>query len=122
MTQLKMDINDDLAIENNSFVLTENNSDEEIRQRMIQSLKFFLGEWFLDRIEGVPYFQTVFVKGTSPDIIEAIFKEKIIDVNGVSILNNFEPIEYTASTREMKLVFDVTTINGNNLIINEVLP
>ena len=122
MTQLKMDDDNDIAIENNGFVLTENNSDEEIRQRIIQRLKFFLDEWFLDRTEGLPYFQAIFVKGTSPDIIEAAFKERIIGTDGVVILNKFDPIEYTASTREIQLVFDVTTINGNNLIINEVLP
>lgn len=122
MTQLKMDDNNDIAIENNTFVLTENNSDEEIRQRLLQRLRFFLNEWFLDKAEGLPYFQTIFVKGTSPEIIEASFKDRIIGTDGVETLNTFEPIEYSAATREAKVVFDVTTINGNNLTINEVLP
>jgi hypothetical protein len=122
MTQFKMDDNDDIAIENNTFVLTSNNSDEEIRQRLLQALRFFLGEWFLDTTEGIPYFQTILVKGTPPDIIEAEFKSAILGVEGVASLNEFEPLEYEPATREMKVVFDVTTINGNNLSINEVLP
>lgn len=122
MTQFKMDDNNDVAIENNSFVLTENNSDEEIRQRLIQRLKFFLGEWFLDVTEGLPYFQVIFVKGTSPDLIEGAFKDRIIGTPGVTTLNRFDPIDYSAATREAKVNFDVTTINGNNLKINEVLP
>ena len=122
MTQFKMDDNADIAIVNNTFVLTENNSDEEIRQKLIQRLKFFLGEWFLDITKGVPYFQVVFIKGTSPDVIESTFKDTIIGTDGISTLNRFDPIEYDASTREAKVNFDVTTINGNNLNINEVLP
>ena len=71
MTQLKMNSDKDVAIENNRLVWTSHNSDEEISQRLVQNLKFFLGEWFLDQTEGLPYFQAVFVKGTPPDIIEA---------------------------------------------------
>lgn len=122
MTQLKMDDNDDVAIENNRFVWTVNDSDEEIRQRLIQSLKFFLGEWFLDKNEGLPYFQAVFVKGTPPDIIEAAFKDRIIGVNGVNDLQRFEPLDLNSATRQLTVDFDVRTINGNNLTINEVLP
>jgi len=118
MTQLKMDDNDDIAIENNSFVLTENNSDEEIRQRLIQRLKFFLDEWFLDKTEGLPYFQAIFVKGTSPDIIDAAFKDRIIGTRGVVTLDRFDPIEYSASTRTANVSFDVTTINSETLTID----
>lgn len=122
MTQLKMNDNDDVAIENNRFVWTVNNSDEEIRQRLIQNLKFFLGEWFLDINQGVPYFQAIFVKGTPPEIVEAAFKDVIIGTDGVTDLKRFEPLDLNSATRELKVDFDVTTINGNNLTINEVLP
>lgn len=122
MTQLKTDTNNDLAIEGNKFVLTEHNSDGEISQRIQQRLKFFYGEWFLDQTEGVPWFQAIFQKGTPPDIIEGILKDRIISTEGVETLNRFEPLDYTPATRQLKVVFDVTTINGNNLTINEVLP
>ena len=122
MTQLKMDDNDDVAIENNRLVWTENDSDEEIRQRLIQNLKFFLAEWFLDKNEGLPYFQAIFVKGTPADIVEGAFKDRIIGTNGVNDLQRFEPLDLNSATRELKVDFDVRTINGNNLTINEVLP
>lgn len=122
MTQLKMDINNDVAIENNRLVLTEHNSDEEISQRLLQRLRFFQGEWFLNRIEGLPYFQAVFVKGTPPDIIEAAFKDVIIGTEGVESLQRFAPLDLNTATRELTVDFDVRTINGNNLTINEVVP
>lgn len=122
MTQLKMDDNDDLAIENNKFVLTENDSDEEIRQRLLQNLRFFLAEWFLDKTLGLPFFQAIFVKGTPPDIVEASFKDVIIGTEGVDTLNKFDPLDLNSATRDLSVSFDVTTINGNNLTINEVIP
>ena len=115
-----MNDNDDLAIENNRFVLTVNDSDEEIRQRIIQRLKFFRGEWFLDLTEGLPYFQAIFVKGTPADIIEAAFKNRIIGTDGVVTLSRFDPIELDSKLRNLTVSFDVKTINGNTIFINNL--
>lgn len=122
MTQFKMDDNDDLAIENNGFVLTVHDSDEEIRQRLLQALRFFLEEWFLDNSLGIPYFQAIFVKGTPPDVIEAAFKDAILSTEGVVSLERFAPLDFNVSTRKLSVDFDVKTINGNNLTINEEVP
>lgn len=122
MSQIKLNSDGDIDITGNKFSLTVHNSDEEIAQRLVQKLKFFFGEWFLDVTQGVPWFQIIFEKGTSPDIIEGIIKEAIIETEGVVTLDRFEPLEYDPKTRELTVVFDVTTINGENLPINEVLP
>lgn len=122
MTQIRQTDDGDIQITNNKFSLTSNNSDEEISQRLKQRLKTFLGEWFLDSTIGIPYFQAVFVKGTPPEIIDGIFKDEIIGTRGVKSLNRFDSIEYDPATRVAQISFDVTTINGNNLTINEVLP
>lgn len=122
MSQFKLDDDGDLLIEGNKFVLTQHNSDDEIAQRLMQRLRFFFGEWFLDVSAGVPWFQIIFEKSTSPDIIEGILKETIIGTEGVVTLDRWVPLEYDPKTRLVQVVFDVTTINGNNLVINEVLP
>lgn len=120
--QITLDDNGDALIKNNKLQLTKHNSDEEISQRLKQALLFFYGEWFLDVTAGVPWFQVILEKGTSPDIIEGIIKDVIIGVQGVVYLNRFNPIEYEPETRRMRISFDVTTINGNNLQMREVLP
>lgn len=122
MSQFKLGDDGDLLIDGNKFVLTQHNSDDEIAQRLMQRLRFFFGEWFLDVSEGVPWFQIIFEKSTSPDIIEGILKETIIGTEGVVTLDRWVPLEYDPKTRLVQVVFDVTTINGNNLVINEVLP
>lgn len=122
MTQLKMSDENDVAIVNNSFVLTDNNSDEEIVQRLKQRLRFFYGEWFLDKTKGVPYFQLVFVKGVKSEVVESAFIEATIETQGVSSLLRFDPLELDAGTRILRLRFDVKTINGETISINEALP
>lgn len=122
MSQFRLNDDGDLDISSNKFSVTQHNSDEEISQRIMQRLRFFFAEWFLDVSEGVPWFQIIFEKGTSADIIEGILKETIIGTEGVVTLDRFEPLQFDPKTRLVQVVFDVTTINGNNLVINEVLP
>lgn len=122
MTQLKVNSDGDLDITENKWSLTEHNSDQEISQRLTQRLKFFYREWFLNRNEGLPYFQAIFVKGTPPEIIDSFFKERIITTEGVVNLKRFAPLDLNASSRVLSVDFDVVTINGNTININEELP
>lgn len=121
MTQLLMDENNDLAIVENKFVLTENLSDLEISQKLIQRLRLFLNEWFLDTTRGLPYFQAILVKGTPASVIKSAFIDEIIGTAGVVSINSFDDLDLDSGTRVLKVKFDVTTINGNNLTIDEVI-
>jgi len=60
MTNLKLDAAGDLEIVDNRLVLVT--GADEIRQRWLIAVRTVLGEWFLDRNQGVPY---VPVTGTS---------------------------------------------------------
>lgn len=122
MTQLKMNDNDDIEILNNTASLTENDSDIEISQRLKQRLKFFYGEWFLDKTKGLPWFQLIWVKGTKAELIEAAFIDMIIGTDGVTSLQSFDDLDLDSATRKLSVKFDVKTINGETLTINEVLP
>ena len=121
MTQIVQTLGGDIAITNNKFTLTDNDSDEEIVQRLKQNLKTFLNEWFLDKTLGLPYLQIIFVKGTPVSVIEASFKGVIIATSGISTIERFEDLDLDAATRGLTVDFDVTTINGNTITINEVL-
>lgn len=121
MTQIVQDDDGDILFKNNKFSLTENLSDEEIAQSLKQNLKTFLGEWFLDLSIGLPYIQIIFVKGTPPEVIDAAFKNAIIKTKGIRTLNNFEDLDLNPATRGLAVNFDVTTINGNTITIQEVI-
>lgn len=119
MSMLKLNDDHDLAIENNKFVIID--KDAALRQRLIQNLKTFFQEWFLDLTIGVPYFQIVFVKGAPPSLVSSIFKDVILQTEDVGILERFEPLDYNTSTRELFIDFTVVSVDGVELRIQEAL-
>ena len=57
---------------------------DAIAQHLRNRLKFFLGEWFLDVRQGLPFFQRVFVKNPNLPAIRAIFRRVVRETPGVS--------------------------------------
>lgn len=110
MTQLKVTDSGDIEVEGNTFSLID--KDAEIRQRIIQNLKTFLGEWFLDVNTGVPYYQIIFEKGVSAELVEDSIKDAILSTIGVVELTRFEPLDLDGGTRLLAVDFEVRTVNG----------
>jgi hypothetical protein len=115
-----MNDDNDIAIENNKFVLV--NGDEEIRQRLIQNLQTFFQEWFLDLDLGIAYHQIIFKKGTAIEVIEDLFKDEIISTQGVQTLERFDPLDLDGFTRSLKVKFGVQTVNSTFITIERELP
>ena len=78
-------------------------------------MQFFLGEWFLDTTIGIPWMQMIFVKGVAASLIEAVFKEAILNTEGVTSLEKFDPLDYEPSTRELTVNFTVRTVNSETI-------
>jgi hypothetical protein len=106
---LKLDDDHDLAIENNAVVLVS--GAQEVRQRLIERLLTFQGEWFLDTTIGVPYYQDILKKAVDAAVIEAIFKTEIIETPGILELLDFDT-DYSASTRQFDVAFVVRSTTG----------
>lgn len=88
----------------------------QIRQNVKQNLLFFLGEWFLNIKQGLPYFQFIFVKGPNLDLIQVIFRNSILGTTGILELNQFE-LSYAAGTRELNIEFDARSTDGQ-IVVN----
>ena len=56
---------------------------DAIRLRIVARLKFFKGEWFLDTRQGMPYYQSVFVKNPELALVESVFRRAILSTPGV---------------------------------------
>jgi hypothetical protein len=56
---------------------------EYAKQRVSVSLDFFLGEWFLDTKQGMPYFRDVLVKNPNSDTVRSVFKRRILQTPGI---------------------------------------
>lgn len=106
---LKLDSNDDLAIENNDLILLDGL--EAIQQDVDNSLSFFQGEWFLDLRWGVPYYQDILGKKPRLNVIKSILTEAILKVNGISTVFDLE-VDFDGNTRILSVSFRASTVEG----------
>ena len=83
----------DLVLRDGDVLLIDNA--ERVAQQILITLRFWLGEWFLDTKDGIPYLEYVLVKSPNLLHIRQIFTEAMEKVDGVKRIE------------EMNLVFDV---------------
>lgn len=113
----KLDDNNDLIIENNNLVLID--GIDLVRQLLLERLRTFRGEWFLDVTVGVPYFQDIMKKGVNINSVSSILKDEIVGTPGVISLKSFE-LDFDNLIRELKVVFSAQATQGE-ILINEVI-
>ena len=82
-----------------------------IRQKLSIRFRFFLGEWFLNQLEGVPYFRDVFVHNPNLDVLTTLFKNIVLDCPGVLSLKSFK-LHFDPSTRAASFEFQAMVDGG----------
>lgn len=104
----------DLLVVNGDLVLTSDanpNGTNPILQNVIQRLRMFLGEWFLDNTQGIPYFQQILIKNPDQSKIDAIFMNAILGTPGIVQLNSYSFVPNTTK-RVLTITFVAQTTNG----------
>ncbi len=114
MTDIKLNDNNDIAIENNDIVFIT--SIDEVRQRLLENLNTFKGEWFLDLEMGIPYYQDISKKNIDLNVIESVFKDAILDSPGVLELLDFS-LDIDNSSRQLDVNFTARASEGE-IVIN----
>ena len=99
----------DLVVQNNDLILIDNA--ERVAQQVLITLRFWLGEWFLDTREGVPYLEYVLVKNPNMSHIRQILTEKIQSLEGVKSIISLD-FDFRRVTRELYVDFEVDTDYG----------
>jgi hypothetical protein len=104
----------DMVILDGDAVLTSDadpRGTHPVLQNIRQALGAFRGEWFMDTTVGVPWFQTIFQKGTSKAERDAVLSAAILGAPGVIQLASFSStVDY--ATRSMAVSFAANTVNG----------
>lgn len=118
MSDIKLDDNGDLLLQETDLVLTT--GQEAIEQHLTQRLRTFLGEWFLNNTIGVAYFQQIFKKQLDPILVDSILKKEIIETPGISKLVDFDLD--ISSLRVLTLSFRAQTIAGDVINFSEEIP
>lgn len=111
MTDVYLNADHDIDLESQNMRLTSDINGESIAQRLKITLWMFKGEYFFNEDFGVPYFQTIFVKGISREEIDTVFKSIILNVPGVIELLEYSS-EFDRSTRAFSLKFKVRAESG----------
>lgn len=104
---IAMDVNtNDIVLKNGDVLLIDNA--ERIAQQILISLRFWLGEWFLDTRQGVPYLEYILVKNPNEAHTKQVLTDAIKDVDGVDLVTNMDlslnrikralTVEYTVKT------------------------
>lgn len=120
MSQLSMTDDGDIYRENNRWKLVDKKA--EVRQRLLQNLRTFFAEWFLDRTIGVPWIQVIFEKGTPESVIESLIIDEILKTQDVTNLLRFDPLDLDPVNRSLAVDFEVATIYGNVTLSETLLP
>ena len=84
-----------------------------VRQRLKQVLLSKKNEWFLDTEHGLPWYETIFAKGTPETVIRSLLIRAITATAGVQELQAFDLL-IDAKTREATINF---TVKANDEII-----
>lgn len=116
MTDVLLDpITHDLDLTRRAGSLSLTSGAESVLQRIKIRFMFFLGEWFLDSRQGFPWFEEVFVKGTSDSRLAFIFRRLLQTTPGVESIIDFRLYNASAAQRTATLRFKVRLTSGEIL-------
>lgn len=108
----------DLRLTNGQLTLTAGN--DAVKQHLINRLRIFLGEWFLDRRVGIPYFKSVLVKNPDRPAVRSIFRRTIRETPGITAVD--ELLLSIGSDRSARLDFRAPLDqSGEELVFREFI-
>ena len=109
----------DLLLENGT-VRTTSGLVEEAVQDLYISLRMFKGEWFLDREQGIPYWQSILGTKTPVGIVSQIFRRAIRSRPTIKSIDSFA-VERLLD-RTIRLDFRCTLIDDTILLSSDYAP
>lgn len=97
-----------LEVANQIKQVTELNA---LAQAIYSDLKTFVGEYWLNKTIGVPYFEVVFVKSIDLSFKKTLLKNEILRRDEVLEITSFKA-DFIGETRELTVVFSAKTTLG----------
>ncbi len=120
MADLSLDLNSasntyqDLLVANNDLIMTsdlESGGTNPILQDIIQTIRWYAAEWFLDITQGFPWFQEVFIKNPDVDKCDALLLATIQSVPGVLLVTTYSSTP-NFDSRSFSVSFSAQTTTG----------
>lgn len=92
----------DLVFENFNFEIVD--GVDQVSQNLAIRLRFMLGEWFLNILAGIPYYEYFFIKNPNQIQIETFLKNEISNTRSVTEITSFSS-NFDGATRLFTVVF-----------------
>lgn len=99
----------DLVLRDGDVLLIDNA--ERVAQQILITLRFWLGEWFLDTKDGIPYLEYVLVKSPNLLHIRQIFTEAMEKVDGVKRVEEMN-LAFDVKNRSLRVDYEASTDYG----------
>lgn len=112
-------VSNDLVLEDFDFNLVDDT--KQIAQNLAIRLRFFLGEWYLDITQGLPYYEIFFVKAPNEIQVESALKAEIVNTRGIVELTGFTST-FDARKRLFSVRFSARSISGEELMKELEIP
>ncbi len=109
MTAFELDSAGDIYVRDGSLARAV--GADAVVQRLRTKLRFYLGEWYLNRAAGVPWFQKIFSTPADIENNERIIKKLILDDPDVVEIQEFSSA-FEGATRAYTITFRVLTVFG----------
>jgi hypothetical protein len=94
---------------------------DAVAQEIQTRLRWWRGEWFLDTSRGVPYLESILVKGVTEATVRAILKGEIEAVPGVARVRSMV-VSIDRATRYATITsLEVDTTEGDAVSLSELL-
>jgi hypothetical protein len=105
----------DLALDENHSPYYVTGADA-IAQRLTIRYRMWLGEWFLDERQGIPYIEKVFVKAPKLALIERLFRRVTTSTPGIQTVKSFD-MAWGRAEREVQVTnLEAVLVSGDTLI------
>lgn len=99
----------DIKIVNGNVLMVDGK--DAILQHVLQRLKTFREEWFLDITVGVPYLQQILVKNPNLSHVDGLLQDEIMGTPGVVGLLAYSS-EVNTALRQLSVSFKAQTTDG----------
>lgn len=110
MRTFAIDSNGNIDVSKRTLVIT--NEIVALKEHIQQKYSMFLGEYFLDRRLGIPYYENILIKQYNEINVETILKRVLFNIDDIYSINSFV-LDFDDPERNLDVEFSCTTKFGD---------